>query len=188
MNTIMERSHIALHKWVQAFHLMTASKKGVSAHQLHRMLDISYKAAWFMAHRIREAMRDGGLAPLGGNGKIVEADETYHGKISTPRPPWQEYLPQPTKGRKSGPAGKRAIVALVERGGRVRTFHVAVADKETVSKIVTDNIAKETTCTPTKASSMAARTCSFAEHQTVKHSTGEYVRYEDGRAHPHQLD
>jgi transposase-like protein len=77
MNTVMERSHIALHKWLQAFHLMTASKKGISAHQLHRSLDITYEAAWFMTHRIREAMRTGGLAPMGGGGKIVEADETY---------------------------------------------------------------------------------------------------------------
>lgn len=83
MNTVMERSHIALHKWLQAFHLMCSSKKGVSAHQLHRTLDITYEAAWFMAHRIREAMRTGGLAPLGGGGKIVEADETYYGKAET---------------------------------------------------------------------------------------------------------
>src|SRR5580698_10352290 len=82
--TVMERSKIALHKWLQAFHLMTSSKKGVSAHQLHRTLDVTYEAAWFMAHRIREAMRAGGLAPLGGGGKIVEADETYYGNVDKP--------------------------------------------------------------------------------------------------------
>jgi transposase-like protein len=76
MRTVMERSKIALHKWLQAFHLMCSSKKGISAHQLHRTLDIGYEAAWFMCYRIREAMRDGGLAPLGGGGGIVEADET----------------------------------------------------------------------------------------------------------------
>ena len=85
MNTVMHRSHIALHKWAQAFHLMCSSKKGVSAHQLHRTLDIGYEAAWFMAHRIREAMRDGGLAPLGGEGQIVEADETYYGRAENAR-------------------------------------------------------------------------------------------------------
>lgn len=74
--TVMERSHIALHKWLQAFYLMCSSKKGVSAHQLHRSLNITYKAAWFMAHRIREAMKTGGLAPLGGEGKTVEAVRT----------------------------------------------------------------------------------------------------------------
>jgi transposase-like protein len=81
VNTPMERSHIALHKWLQAFHLMCSSKKGVSAHQLHRTLDITYRSAWFMAHRVRECMRTGGLAPLGGAGKIVEADETYYGQV-----------------------------------------------------------------------------------------------------------
>ena len=81
MKTVMERSHIALHKWLQGFHLMTSSKKGVSAHQLHRTLQITYEAAWFMAHRICESMRAGGLRPLGGGGKIVEADETYVGRL-----------------------------------------------------------------------------------------------------------
>src|SRR5262245_40091268 len=85
MRTVMERSKIALHKWLQAFHLMCSSKKGVSAHQIHRTLDIGYEAAWFMCHRIREAMRDGGLSPLGGEGKTVEADETYYGNAETPR-------------------------------------------------------------------------------------------------------
>ena len=80
----MERSHIPLAKWVLAIHLMAASKKGVSAHQLHRMLDITYKTAWFMCHRIREAMREENPIPLGGEGKIVEADEAYHGKRETP--------------------------------------------------------------------------------------------------------
>src|SRR5438045_3614375 len=139
MRTVMERSKIALHKWLQAFALLTASKKGVSAHQLHRTLDIGYEAAWFMAHRIREAMRDGGLAPLGGGGGIVEADETYYGKTEEHRvSPQRRGRPYNPRGS-LGPKDKRAIVALVERGGNVRTFHVAVADKATVSKIVKDN-------------------------------------------------
>jgi transposase-like protein len=82
--TVMESSHIKLNIWLQAFALMTASKKGISAHQLHRSLKITYKSAWFLCHRIREAMRTGGLAPMGGSGKIVEADETYFGKPETP--------------------------------------------------------------------------------------------------------
>ena len=81
MNTPMERSHIALHKWLQGFHLMCSSKKGISAHQLHRTLEITYRSAWFMCHRIRECMRSGGLEPLGGEDKIVEADETYFGDV-----------------------------------------------------------------------------------------------------------
>jgi transposase-like protein len=83
--TVMERSKIPLHKWMMAFYLMNASKKGVSSHQLHRALGITYQSAWFMTHRIREAMRDGGFSPLGGEGKIVEADETYYGPVETPR-------------------------------------------------------------------------------------------------------
>src|SRR5262249_32812331 len=119
MNTPMERSHIALHKWVQAFALMTASKKGCSAHQLHRTLDITYRSAWFMAHRIRECMRAGGLAPLGGHGKTIEADETYFGRNEQPgglnKPRTTPYTKRGWKGK-----GKtRAIVALVERGGNV---------------------------------------------------------------------
>lgn len=183
MKTVMERSHIALHKWVQAFHLMTSSKKGVSAHQLHRMLDLSYKAAWFMAHRIRECMRAGGLAPpLGGEGKIVEADETYHGKISVPRVSPQRKGRPFTKKGKGGPAQKRAIVGLVERGGHVRTFHVAVADKATVAKIVTDNVAKESALHTDESRLYGDAPAHFAEHRTVKHSAKEYVRYEDGIA------
>src|SRR5208282_3261512 len=142
MKTVMERSKIALHKWLQAFHLMCSSKKGVSAHQLHRTLDITYEAAWFMAHRIREAMRAGGLAPLGGGGKIVEADETYYGKMEQPRvSPARKGRPYKVGSR--GPRDKRPIVALVERGGNVRTFHVPVADKPSVQKIVRENIARE---------------------------------------------
>src|SRR5688572_16246848 len=121
MRTVMERSKIALHKWLQAFHLMTSSKKGISAHQLHRMLSIGYEAAWFMAHRIREAMREGGLAPMGGGGGIVEADETYFGKAELPkaaRDAGHKYL----KGTKR--YNNRPVLALVERGGRIRTFHV----------------------------------------------------------------
>ena len=83
----MERSHISLPKWVLAIRLMTSSKKGVSAHQLHRSLGITYKTAWFMAHRIREAMRETNPTTLGGEGKVVEADEAYHGKRETPREP-----------------------------------------------------------------------------------------------------
>lgn len=142
--TVMESSHVRLHVWLRAFYLMASSKKGMSAHQLHRTLKVTYKTAWFLAHRIREAMRQGGLAPMGGDGGIVEADETYFGKYDTPRERKTKRYTKPTKSGKSGPGGKRAIGALVERGGSVRTFHVAVADKPTVDKIVKDNVDRET--------------------------------------------
>ncbi len=112
VGTVFERSHVPLHKWVQAFYLLCCSKKGISSHQLHRILGVSYKAAWFMAHRIREAMRDGSLDPLGGAGKVVEADETFIG--------CKEGVPKPER----GPSGMRPVVALVERGGKVRSVHL----------------------------------------------------------------
>lgn len=175
--TVMERSHIALHKWVQGFHLMCSSKKGISAHQLHRLLKITYKAAWFMAHRIRESMRDGGLSgPLGGEGKIVEADETYYGKSDVRRESKQRRGRPFTKTGNHGPGGKRAIVALVERGGSVRTFHVPSADKVTVTKIVTENIARESRLHTDESRLYFGADEHFADHETVHHSSGEYVR------------
>jgi transposase-like protein len=176
--TLMERSHIALNKWLMGFYLMASSKKGVSAHQLHRALDLDYKSAWFMAHRIREAMRDGGMTPLGGPGGsgIVEVDETYFGPVETPAPRSRGRIPKPTKGGRSGPADKRAIVALVERGGNLRSFHVANADKETVTKIVRENIAKEARLMTDESRLYHGADAYFASHETVKHSAKEYVR------------
>jgi len=176
--TLMERSHIALNKWLMAFYMMSSSKKGVSAHQLHRALNVTYKAAWFMCHRIREAMRDGGFTgsgPLGGEGKIVEADETYFGKMEEPRvSPARRGRPYKVGSR--GPRDKRPIIALVERGGRVRTFHVAVADKETVQGIVVDNIARESRLHTDESKLYFGADQHFATHETVKHSAKEYAR------------
>jgi len=181
--TLMERSHIPLNKWLMAFYLMASSKKGVSAHQLHRSLNVTYKAAWFMCHRIREAMRDGGMdvpggsGPLGGSGKIVEADETYFGPTDEPRErKTPRYGTKPTKGGRSGPANKRAIVSLVERGGNVRSFHVAVADKETVQRIVVENIAQESRLHTDESRLYSGADLHFAAHETVKHSAKEYAR------------
>ncbi|HUZ30503.1 MAG TPA: IS1595 family transposase [Xanthobacteraceae bacterium] len=177
VNTPMERSHIALHKWLQAFHLMCSSKKGVSAHQLHRTLAITYRSAWFMAHRIRECMRTGGLAPLGGAGKIVEADETYYGKTETARvPAYRMGRPYKQGAGSRGPRDKRSIVALVERGGNVRSFHVPIADKKTVTSIVRDNIAHESRLHTDESRLYWGSDEHFASHESVKHSAGEYVR------------
>jgi transposase-like protein len=179
VKTVFERSKLPLSKWLAALFLLTASKKGVSAHQIHRSLDISYKSAWFMMHRLREAMRSGGLAPMGGEGKIVEADETYYGKPETAR-----VSPQ-RKGRpyKNKPArNSRPIVALVERGGNVRTFHVPVADQVTVEKIVRENVARESRLHTDESKLYFNASSMFAAHETVTHSHDEYVRYVDGRA------
>jgi transposase-like protein len=177
--TVMERSKIPLHKWMMGFYLMNASKKGVSAHQLHRALGITYQSAWFMCHRIREAMRDGGIAggsgPLGGEGKIVEADETYYGRAKEKRLKKPRATPYAKGGWKDKGAA-RPIVALVERGGKVRTFHVAHADKVTITKIVRENVAKETRLHTDESRLYTGSDEHFASHEAVKHSVGEYVR------------
>jgi transposase-like protein len=177
VGSVMERSHIPLSKWVYAFHLMAASKKGVSAHQLHRMLGITYKTAWFMSHRIREAMRpNGATEPMGGTGKIVEADETYFGDIPEASRRQFKTRGRPFQKSRHGVGHKRAIVALVERGGSVRTFHVGVADKHTVQKIVTDNVGRESRFHTDESKLYFGSDKVFASHETVKHSAKEYVR------------
>jgi transposase-like protein len=112
VGTLFERSHVKLHLWLQAAHLLCSSKKGMSSHQIHRVLGVTYQTAWFMTHRLREAMRDGTLPPaLGGQNKVVEVDETYVGGKA--------------KNRKSKVPPKSPVVSLVERGGKVRSRHVA---------------------------------------------------------------
>ncbi len=173
---VMESSHVKLHLWLQAFHLAASSKKGFSAHQLHRTLGITYKSAWFMHHRIMEAMREGGLdlPPMGGSGSIVEADETYFGKVENPQPSDQRYGRPYLKGGMG--AGKRAIVTLVERGGKARSFHVPRADKATVSKIVMENISHESRLHTDESKLYQGANAFFASHETVKHSAKEYAR------------
>jgi transposase-like protein len=172
MKTVMERSHIALHKWLQGFHMMASSKKGVSAHQLHRTLCITYRSAWFMEHRIREAMRAGGLAPMGGPGTIVEIDETFIGNKSD--------MP-----KHRGFAHKHAVLSLVERGGKVRSFHVAGTSAAHLVPILRANIAKETAIMTDEAGQYAHLGKEFASHEFVNHSAGEYGR---GDVHTNTLE
>src|SRR5258708_1587115 len=162
MKTVMERSHIALHKWLQGFHLMASSKKGVSAHQLHRTLQITYEAAWFMAHRIREAMRAGGLSPLGGGGKVVEADETYIGRLKG----------QPV--RRGGASHKNTVLTLVERGGSARSFHIDTTTVAQVAPIVRENIARESRLMTDEAIHYRAVGKEFSSHEAVHHKAEEY--------------
>lgn len=190
VGTVMERSKIPLNKWVMGLHLMCASKKGVSAHQLHRMLGITYKTAWFMSHRLREAMRPlaGSEEPIGGAGKIVEADETYFGKVEERVPSPQRKGRPYTKRGKTGRGGKRAIVSLVERGGRVRSFHPSVATKEAVTAIVKDNIAKESKLFTDESRLYTGLSAHFEEHATVKHSAGEYVKLDRREVHSNTFE
>jgi len=176
VGSVMERSHIPLHKWVLGFHLMNASKKGMSAHQLHRTLGLTYKTAWFMAHRIREAMRDPSPAPLGGAGKIVEADETYYGKQEMPQPRSRNARTKPTKGGKVGPAGKRPIVALVERGGEARAVHMPRVTAKNVRDVLVKHADRKSRLHTDESNLYPTVGDEFAKHETVKHSAGEYVR------------
>jgi YD repeat-containing protein len=170
--TVMERSHIPLHKWLFAMMLISSSKKGASAHQLHRMLGITYKSAWFLAHRIREAMTDldpnanGG--PLGGEGKTVEADETVVGGRS--------------KNRAYGdPAPKKAVFTLVERDGRARSFHVANVTAKTLGPIIRKNASRKSTLNTDEAAPYVKLGREFAAHHAVDHSRTEYAYNLDGR-------
>jgi len=176
VGTIFESSHVAMHLWLQAIFLMSSSKKGVSSNQLHRTLGVTLKTAWFMSHRIREAMRDGVLTPMGGNGGVVEADETYYGRTKEKKPLLKKrQVPYTKKGWKDK-GSARPIVALVERGGRVRTFHVEHADKATVSRIVTENVVRETRLHTDESRLYTGADQYFEAHETVHHSSGEYVR------------
>lgn len=176
VGTIFEASHIKMHIWLQAIFLISSSKKGVSANQLHRVLGITLKSAWFLSHRIREAMRDGSLGPMGSGG-IVEADETYYGPKSGPLPEFRsDGRPFPKGKGGAKRAHKRAIVSLVERGGKVRSFHVERADKETVAKIVTDNVVKEAVLFTDESRLYTGADGHVALHNTVHHASGEYAR------------
>lgn len=176
--SVMERSHAPLTQWAAAFHLYAASKKGFTATQLQRHLGCQYNTAWFLHHRVMEAMRRGGLAlpPMGGPGQAVEVDEAYHGKLETPRTR-NKYLPPPTKGGKSGPAQKRAIISLVDRAkGNVRSFHVPTADAATVAKIVRENVHVESRLHTDESKLYLGVGKEFAAHETVNHAGREYAR------------
>jgi transposase-like protein len=176
VGTVFEDSHVAMNLWLQAMYLLCSSKKGISSNQLSRTLGVTLKTAWFMSHRIREAMRTLGMEPLGGAGKVVEADETYFGQQEEMRPsPKRKGRPY-TKGGKSGPSGKRAVVALVERGGQVRSFNPAYADGPAVNAIVRENIARESRLHTDESRLYFGVGKEFAKHESVKHSHDEYVR------------
>lgn len=171
--TVMERSHVPLHKWLLAIHLMASSKKGISAHQLMRNLGLgSYRTAWFLAHRIREAMTDDShkaTGGLGGANKVVEADESYVGGKAKNRA-FKE------------PAPKKAVVTLIERDGRAKSFHVANVTAKTVRPIIVTNANRASALMTDESLIYPKVGEEFANHHTVNHSANEYARL-GGYAH-----
>lgn len=173
VGTVFERSKIALHVWFQAVYWLCSSKKGISSHQLHRMLGVTYKTAWFMSHRIREAMRTGGLVPMGGDGGAVEVDETFIGR---------------KKGAavRHGYEHKHKVLALVDREtGKARSMVVDNLSTKTVAPIVHANVAKEARLMTDEARHYVKVGREFADHQRVYHSAGEYGR---GDAHTNTIE
>jgi transposase-like protein len=164
VGTVFEHARLPLNKALQAVYLMTSSKKGISAHQLHRVLEVTYKTAWFLAHRIREAMRSGDLAPFGGEGGIVEVDETFIGNL---------------KGVKKRRAfhHKMKVLALVDREtGRSRAMVIENVHPDTIMPLVRENIARETHVMTDEAAQYRNVKGEFAGHYFVSHGRGEYVR------------
>lgn len=177
VGTVFERSHIPLNKWLMAAFLISASKKGISAHQMHRMLGITYKSAWFMMHRLREAMAPAANAgPLGGEGKVVEADETYLGKRDGKRGKPDTLVSGFGWVKHPRIETQRKIVALVERGGAVRSVVVNRVDKATIRKVLFKHADKRSTLMTDEAPVYDRTGDHFADHQTVNHSKYEYAR------------
>lgn len=167
IGTIFEESHLPLHKWLQALHLVCSSKKGISANQLHRTLEVTLKTAWFLGHRIREAMRVDSLSPMGGSGKSVEIDETFIGRL------------QGIEKKVRGQGTQNTVLTLVERGGPARSFHVTSATVGQIVPIVRKNIDKESNVQTDESRVYVGVGQEFASHGTVLHAKKEYARGAD---------
>ena len=179
VGTLYERSKIPLHKWLAATHLMMASKKGMSALEIGRLLGFSKKTAWFVCHRIRESLRETNLTPLGGEGKFVEADETYVGGKEKNKHVGKR------KRENIGGIGKEAVFALVERGGRVRSQQVPSVSAKTLRPIMVEQINKATALMTDDAGQYRHMHKDFARHEVVNHGILEYVR---GDAHTNTIE
>jgi len=164
--TVMERSHIPVHKWLLAIHLLNSGKNGVSAHELHRLLGVTYKSAWFLSHRIREAMKDTAATPMGGEGQSIQADETYYGNSS-----------KRAKGYKKGHSHKEGIVALVEPKGRARAFHVKPATAAKVRDILVTNASRKSELHTDESNLYPQVGEEFAAHKTVVHGWNQGGHY-----------
>lgn len=176
VGTVFERSKVPLNKWLLATHLLCASKKGMSAHQLHRMLGVTYKTAWFMFHRIREAMRTDDASPMGGAGGMVEVDETYIGR-------------QKGKEIRAGGGHKMKVLALVDRdSGIVRSFTDPSLTAKDIHPILRNNLAREARLMTDEARLYWKVGKEFASHDRVLHAGGEYVRKGDRTIHTNTVE
>lgn len=181
VGTIFEDSHVPMHLWMQAIVMMCASKKGISSNQLHRVLGVTLRTAWHMSHRIRYAM-DGssGPGPLGGEGQILEVDETFFGKREDAKPrPWQFSNERGWHRRHPGYGDKIPVVTLVERGGRSRSFRAENVKASTLRSIVLENADPKSELNTDENKSYERVGKRFAKHRTVNHHDEEWVRYED---------
>lgn len=174
VGTVFESSKVPLNKWLLANHLLCASKKGISGHQMARMLGVTYKTAWFMMHRIREAMKANDSEPMGGLGATIEADETYVGGKTKNRNAKQQR--RFAEKRRDPLGNKQAVMALVERGGKVRSFHVAKVTGETLRSVLVTNVSRDSWLMTDDHKGYASVGREFTGHGVVKHSLGEYVR------------
>lgn len=180
VGAIFERSHIPLHKWMLAYRLMASSKKGVSAHQLHRTLGISYKSAWFLGHRIRETMQDTDPTPLGGVGKIIESDETFYGNKPNLPEPWVFSNERGWRKRRPGPTNKLAVLTLIERGGKARSVRLPDLRTDTIRRLMLDRVDPKSGLMTDEATPYRRIGRQFASHESVNHKDEEWVR---GLAH-----
>jgi transposase-like protein len=168
IGSIFEDSHLPLHLWLQAIHLMSASKKGISTRQLQRMLGCGMKTAWHLGHRIRAAMDDKPgvfFSPIGGQGKTVEADETFIG-------------PKAKNRAYEAPKPHQAVMALVERGGAVRSFHIPNVTAKSLHPIIAKHVHRDSRFMTDEFPTYMGIGWNFKSHQTVVHSAKEYVRGE----------
>jgi transposase-like protein len=163
VGTVFEDSHVPMNLWLQAMYLLCSSKKGISSNQLHRTLGVTLKTAWFMAHRIREAMRVVGVEPIGGSGKIVEVDETFDGQVKG-------------EPKRRGTGHKHVVLSLVERGGSARSFHVEGTRMADINPVIRANLARESRMMTDEAQYYGEVGREMAQHEMVNHKREEYVR------------
>lgn len=178
VGTVFERSKIALNVWLQAVHLMCASKKGISAKQLERMLGVSYKTAWFMSHRIREAMTSSPDGLLGTGGGTVEADETYWGNNKRSKI-------GKLYGNLQGGVAKEKIFSLVQREGKVRTFHIQTVNAKTLKEVMDKHVSKDANLMTDEALVYRRLGKEYASHGATNHGVGQYV---NGNMHSNTVE